>query len=115
MAVSTRRLQKELTDIKKEGPPVGESPNHRTGKCTAELYNISGIELLSADDFATWYLTVEVLGDTVYQVRRSLLPPPCHSISSMHPALPVCRARSSRSSSASTASTQYLRPRSSSS
>ena len=25
MAVSTRRLQKELVDIKKEGAPVGES------------------------------------------------------------------------------------------
>ena len=25
MAVSTRRLQKELADIKKEGAPVGES------------------------------------------------------------------------------------------
>ena len=31
----------------------------------------AGIELLSADDFATWYLSVEVLGNTVYEVRRS--------------------------------------------
>ena len=33
--------------------------------------NDAGIELLSADDFATWYLSVEVLGNTVYEVRRS--------------------------------------------
>ncbi|PIL29932.1 hypothetical protein GSI_07843 [Ganoderma sinense ZZ0214-1] len=54
MAVSTRRLQKELADIKKEGTPVG-------------------IELLSADDFSTWYLTVEVLGETVYQGEKFAL------------------------------------------
>ena len=33
----------------------------------------TGIELLSADDFATWFLTVEVLGETVYAVRTAPL------------------------------------------
>jgi len=47
MAVSTRRLQKELNEIKTQGTPVG-------------------INLLSADDFQTWYLSLEVLGETVY-------------------------------------------------
>ncbi|KAF9818502.1 hypothetical protein IEO21_02740 [Rhodonia placenta] len=48
MSVSTRRLQKELTDIQKQGTPVG-------------------IKLLNADDFQTWHLSLEVLGDTVYE------------------------------------------------
>ncbi|OCH85351.1 UBC-like protein [Obba rivulosa] len=47
MAVSTRRLQKELVEIQKQGTPVG-------------------ITLLSADDFQTWLFTVQVLGDTIY-------------------------------------------------
>ncbi|KAH9905510.1 UBC-like protein [Epithele typhae] len=54
MAFSTRRLQKELADLKREGAPVG-------------------IELLSADDFATWLLSVEVLGETVYQGEKFAL------------------------------------------
>ncbi|KAJ3520495.1 hypothetical protein NM688_g9154 [Phlebia brevispora] len=44
----SRRLQKELRDLETNGTPVG-------------------IKLLSADDFQTWYLSIEVLGDTVYQ------------------------------------------------
>ena len=36
-----------------------------------------GIELLSADDFATWYLSVEVLGNTVYEVSG---PHPRHPV-----------------------------------
>ncbi|CDO74798.1 hypothetical protein BN946_scf185001.g46 [Trametes cinnabarina] len=54
MAVSSRRLQKELMDIKKEGTPVG-------------------IELLKADDFSKWILSVEVLGDTVYKGEKFAL------------------------------------------
>ncbi|OBZ79964.1 putative ubiquitin-conjugating enzyme E2 W [Grifola frondosa] len=41
-------MAKELADIHKHGTPVG-------------------IKLLSADDFQTWYLSVEVLGDSIYQ------------------------------------------------
>ncbi|KAI0762388.1 UBC-like protein [Fomes fomentarius] len=52
--VSTRRLQKELADIKREGTPVG-------------------IVLLSADDFSTWYLSVEILGNTVYEGEKFAL------------------------------------------
>ncbi|TCD67458.1 hypothetical protein EIP91_012375 [Steccherinum ochraceum] len=48
MAVSTRRLQKELTEIKTNGTPVG-------------------IKLLQADNFESWFLSIEVLGDTLYQ------------------------------------------------
>ncbi|PCH33031.1 UBC-like protein [Wolfiporia cocos MD-104 SS10] len=44
---STRRLQKELMDIQTNGTPVG-------------------IKLLSADDFQTWYFSIEVLGETVF-------------------------------------------------
>ncbi|KAI0932826.1 hypothetical protein AcW1_000160 [Taiwanofungus camphoratus] len=47
MSVASRRLQKELMEIKTQGTPVG-------------------ITLLSADDFQTWYLSIEVLGDTIY-------------------------------------------------
>ncbi|KZT08910.1 UBC-like protein [Laetiporus sulphureus 93-53] len=47
MAVSTRRLQKELREIETQGTPVG-------------------IKLLNADNFQTWLLSLEVLGDTVY-------------------------------------------------
>ncbi|KAK7688173.1 hypothetical protein QCA50_008543 [Cerrena zonata] len=48
MAVSTRRLQKELTEITTAGTPCG-------------------ITLLKADDFQTWFLTLEVLGESLYQ------------------------------------------------
>ncbi|KAI0770978.1 UBC-like protein [Trametes elegans] len=54
MAVSSRRLQKELMDIKKEGTPVG-------------------IEVLQADDFARWVLSVEVLGETIYKGEKFAL------------------------------------------
>jgi len=47
-SVSSRRLQKELLEIKQQGTPTG-------------------IKLLSADDFATWYLSLEVLGESLYQ------------------------------------------------
>ncbi|KAI0369956.1 UBC-like protein, partial [Pilatotrama ljubarskyi] len=51
---SSRRLKKELLEINKEGTPVG-------------------IEVLKADDFSTWILSVEVLGDTVYQGEKFAL------------------------------------------
>ncbi|CCL99961.1 uncharacterized protein FIBRA_01986 [Fibroporia radiculosa] len=54
MAVSTRRLQKELMDIKTQGAPVG-------------------IQLLSADDLQTWYLSLEILGETVYAGEKFAL------------------------------------------
>ncbi|KAH9947407.1 UBC-like protein [Amylocystis lapponica] len=54
MAVSTRRLQKELTEMKTQGTPTG-------------------ITLLSADDFQTWFLSIEVLGETVFQGEKFAL------------------------------------------
>ncbi|KAF9535780.1 ubiquitin-conjugating enzyme/RWD-like protein [Crepidotus variabilis] len=47
-SISVRRLQKELTEIQNEGCPVG-------------------INLLKADDFQTWFFTLEVMGDSLYQ------------------------------------------------
>ncbi|KAA1468423.1 UBC-like protein [Dentipellis sp. KUC8613] len=47
-SVSGRRLRKELTEIHQEGCPAG-------------------ITLLQADDFETWILTVEVLGESLYK------------------------------------------------
>ncbi|PSR72674.1 hypothetical protein PHLCEN_2v11463, partial [Hermanssonia centrifuga] len=43
----SRRLQKELRDLQTQGTPVG-------------------IELLNAEDFETWILSIEILGDTIY-------------------------------------------------
>ncbi|EIW86329.1 UBC-like protein [Coniophora puteana RWD-64-598 SS2] len=47
-SISARRLKKELTEINHEGTPTG-------------------IKLLSADDFETWFFSIEVLGNTLYQ------------------------------------------------
>ena len=49
-----------------------------------------GIELLSADDFATWYLSVEVLGNTVYEVSG---PHPRHPYSLRHTHSPDAHVR----------------------
>ena len=35
----------------------------------AVVERCTGIQLLSADDFQTWFLSIEVLGDTIYKVR----------------------------------------------
>jgi ubiquitin-conjugating enzyme E2 W len=48
MSISTKRLAKELTELKKEGCPAG-------------------ITLVEADDLATWFLTIEVLGESVFK------------------------------------------------
>ncbi|KIP04064.1 hypothetical protein PHLGIDRAFT_110093 [Phlebiopsis gigantea 11061_1 CR5-6] len=53
MAVS-RRLQKELRDLQTQGTPIG-------------------IVLLQADDFQTWKLSIEVLGNTLYQGEKFAL------------------------------------------
>ncbi|KAG9314745.1 UBC-like protein [Chiua virens] len=46
--VSSRRLRKELSEIHAEGCPCG-------------------IKLLSAEDFETWFFSIEVLGESLYQ------------------------------------------------
>ncbi|KAG5651822.1 hypothetical protein H0H81_007294 [Sphagnurus paluster] len=48
-SISARRLAKELAEIKAEGCPVG-------------------ITLVKADDFLTWWFTIEVMGESLYEV-----------------------------------------------
>lgn len=50
-ALSTKRLTKELADIRTKGTPAG-------------------ISLVHAEDLACWVLAVEVLGESVYQGER---------------------------------------------
>lgn len=65
----SRRLQKELTDLHTNGTPVGEYPLYHTlPDCSRGVRICTGITLLRADDFQAWFLSIEVLGDTVYQV-----------------------------------------------
>lgn len=47
-SIASRRLAKELSEIKSEGCPVG-------------------INLVKADDFSTWWFTIEVMGESIYQ------------------------------------------------
>jgi len=47
-SISSKRLRKELAEIQIEGCPVG-------------------INLLSADDFQTWFFSIEVMGESQYQ------------------------------------------------
>ncbi|KAG2132362.1 ubiquitin-conjugating enzyme/RWD-like protein [Suillus clintonianus] len=47
-SISSRRLRKELSEIQTEGCPTG-------------------ITLLSADNFETWYFSIEILGESLYQ------------------------------------------------
>ncbi|KAF7367436.1 putative ubiquitin-conjugating enzyme E2 W [Mycena sanguinolenta] len=47
-SIASRRLAKELSEIKSEGCPVG-------------------INLVKADDFSTWWFTIEVMGESLYQ------------------------------------------------
>ncbi|KAI0808931.1 UBC-like protein [Irpex lacteus] len=46
--MSTRRLQKELLELKNDGAPAG-------------------IQLLKGDDFQSWVLSIEVLGESLYK------------------------------------------------
>ncbi|KIJ60106.1 hypothetical protein HYDPIDRAFT_161350 [Hydnomerulius pinastri MD-312] len=47
-SISTRRLHKELSEIRTEGCPCG-------------------ITLLNADNYETWFFSIEVLGESLYQ------------------------------------------------
>ena len=53
-SISTKRLAKELKEIDKDGCPVG-------------------IELFKADDFATWWFTIEVMGESQYKDEKYTL------------------------------------------
>ncbi|KAF9015399.1 ubiquitin-conjugating enzyme/RWD-like protein [Cyathus striatus] len=52
-SISARRLAKELKEIQTEGCPVGKL-NFR-------------YQFVKADDFATWWFTIEVMGESLYQ------------------------------------------------
>ncbi|KAF4584526.1 hypothetical protein EYR40_004520 [Pleurotus pulmonarius] len=53
-SISARRLAKELREIQLEGCPVG-------------------IALVTADDFATWRFSIEVMGESLYEGEQYLL------------------------------------------
>lgn len=80
-SIALKRLGKELMIIKEKGTPAGEPlllpvvlrPAHGTCSLTSALCPThSGINLLQADDLQTWYFTIEVLGESVYAVSRSV-------------------------------------------
>ena len=78
-SVSSRRLRKELSEINAEGCPCG------TYFClsVAHLFTPqhAGIKLLSADDFETWFFSIEVLGESLYQA--SPFRTPCSLLNSV--------------------------------
>jgi ubiquitin-conjugating enzyme E2 W len=52
-SIASRRLAKELSEIKSEGCPVGEQ--HTLFAQTQGTHTLlSGINLVKADDFSTW-------------------------------------------------------------
>ncbi|KAJ3973268.1 ubiquitin-conjugating enzyme/RWD-like protein [Lentinula raphanica] len=53
-SISSRRLSKELMEIKNDGCPVG-------------------INLVQADDFSTWLFTLEVMGESLYKNEQFTL------------------------------------------
>ncbi|KAE9409386.1 UBC-like protein [Gymnopus androsaceus JB14] len=53
-SISSRRLAKELMEIKNDGCPVG-------------------IDLVKADDFSTWWFTIEVMGESLYPNEKFTL------------------------------------------
>jgi len=64
-SISSRRLRKELNEIQAEGCPTGVSC---LSAKRSDLTLAPGITLLSADDFETWFFSIEVLGESLYQV-----------------------------------------------
>ncbi|KZT58467.1 UBC-like protein [Calocera cornea HHB12733] len=53
-AISTKRLTKELRELQANGPPTG-------------------IGIVSIDNFECWLLTIEVLGNTLYEGEKFCL------------------------------------------
>ncbi|CEH14199.1 ubc-like protein [Ceraceosorus bombacis] len=54
MRIASKRLQKELAELRLNGPPVGT-------------------EIIKADDLQTWVFSVEVLGESVYKGEKFAL------------------------------------------
>lgn len=75
-SISSRRLAKELREIQAEGCPVGAclhtSAQLETGVHDADtrcnLLVLLGINLVEATDFSKWVFTIQVMGDSLYQV-----------------------------------------------
>jgi ubiquitin-conjugating enzyme E2 W len=73
-SISARRLAKELHEIKSEGCPVGgcfrlTSPEPCHSLNYTHLPPLLGIKLVEANDFSKWLFTIEVMGESLYQVR----------------------------------------------
>ena len=71
-SISARRLGKELSEIRQEGCPVGELCPHSCPTIHHDLCHWAGIKLVKADDFETWWFTIEVMGESLYKVSGSL-------------------------------------------
>lgn len=71
-AVSSRRLRKELSEIHTEGCPCGNSVSPNVAHPFTPQH--AGIKLLSADDFETWFFSIEVLGESLYQASPQRTP-----------------------------------------
>ena len=74
--IAARRLRKELVEIHSEGGcPVGMFVIRRAVFRSPEsTVNIppQGIQLVKADDFETWYFTIEVMGESLYKVAENI-------------------------------------------
>jgi len=66
-SISSRRLAKELKELATAGTPVGMSSSLIRGIST-EIIVLTGIKLLKADDFETWILSLQVMGESLYKV-----------------------------------------------
>jgi ubiquitin-conjugating enzyme E2 W len=67
-SIASRRLRKELMEINAEGGcPVGMS--RLALALVLDCNDVRpGITLVKADDFETWFFTIEVMGDSLYKV-----------------------------------------------
>lgn len=68
-SIASRRLRKELQEIQTEGCPVGKFYTH-ISLPSGRVFGV-GIKVLKADDFETWLFSIEVMGESQYQVRSS--------------------------------------------
>ena len=80
-SISARRLAKELREIEAEGCPVGKrllpASNclvrvkrlKRRARTNIHSRCYLGINLVEANDFSKWLFTIEVMGESLYQVH----------------------------------------------
>ena len=82
-SIAAKRLAKELREIHMSGCPVGEcemlcipiraQDSRKRNPCTSLwslCYVVVGIKLVQADDFEKWIFSIEVMGESLYKVRR---------------------------------------------